>query len=163
LFTLALAACSHDAPPAQAPADKPVVQQPSPTGTPIAFLIDGAGELHLRDEQVFKLRDIDQSLAGELQALDAKERVANKKRDQGSDAQPTGFAMRGGMGRRGSRQPMPGQGSASHAGAAATTIADQREEKVADALHRALELLDPDQREPAKKILSDHEIDLDEP
>ncbi|HTR53292.1 MAG TPA: hypothetical protein VMJ10_21500 [Kofleriaceae bacterium] len=161
-----LLACHHDAPPAQEPTDKPPL--PSASGTPIGFLIDGAGELRLRDDQVVKLRDIDTSLATELDALDTRLRAANKPQDQGSGSQQGGRVHMhgGGMGRNGmggrNRTTGQGSGSGSHTAALANGLSDQRAADVKEALHRAFEVLDADQREGAKKILSDHDIDVDD-
>jgi len=161
-----LLACHHDAPPAQEPGEKAPL--PPASGTPIGFLIDGAGELRLRDEQVAKLRDIDTGLATELDAIDTRLRAANKSQDQGS-ASPQGGRMHmhgGGMGRNGmgGRQRTGGQGSGSgaHTAAIANGLGDQRAADVKEALRRAFEVLDADQREGAKKILSDHDIDVDD-
>jgi hypothetical protein len=168
VLSLVLAACHHDTP-AQDPSDKPPL--PSASGTPIGFLIDGAGDLHLRDDQVAKLRDIDTGLSAELDGLDSRLRAANKPHDQGSNAQGGGgggMHMRGGgMGRNGMggrNRTAGGQGSGSDAHHAAITngLSDQRAADVKEALHRAFEVLDPDQRDGAKKILSDHDIDVDD-
>ncbi|HEY1555460.1 MAG TPA: hypothetical protein VGF94_11565 [Kofleriaceae bacterium] len=165
LFGLALAACHSDTPP-QAPADKAPL--PSSSGTPIGFLIDGAGALHLRDDQVAKLRDIDTGLSGELEGLDSKLRAANKPGDQGSASGGRGVHMRGGgmgrngMGGRGRGAAPQGSGNDAHRAVVANGLSDQRAADVERALHSAFGVLDPDQRDGAKQLLTDHDIDYDD-
>ncbi|HEX7703813.1 MAG TPA: hypothetical protein VF403_23895, partial [Kofleriaceae bacterium] len=68
---IVVGACHHDPAPAAPadPTDKPPL--PPASGTPIGYLIDDAGELKLSDDQVAKLRDIDTSLAADLEKIDA--------------------------------------------------------------------------------------------
>src|SRR5579862_9616528 len=77
LALLVVAACSHhDAPAPVEPAG--TTPLPPASGTPIGYLIDDASELHLTDDQVTKLRDIDTSLAAELEVIDSQVRQANR-------------------------------------------------------------------------------------
>src|SRR5215813_1320329 len=63
--------CSHDPKPAVVePAGPPPL--PPASGTPIGYLVDDAGELKLSDEQLTKLKAIDDELAGKLATLDAQ-------------------------------------------------------------------------------------------
>src|SRR5262245_764731 len=164
---LSIGACHHDAPAPAEPADKPPL--PPASGTPIGFLLDDASELHLRDDQVAKLHDIDASLSAELEKLDAATRAANRPSD--ADATPAsapsggrGGRHRGGMGgggmggggmggggasggmggggrSGGHHHKGGGAGSASPSGgaAAANRLADERTADVKLALQRALE------------------------
>jgi len=59
--------CGHDAKPAMQPDDHPPL--PPASGTPIGYLID-ATELHLRDDQLTQLKEIDTSLAARLDVID---------------------------------------------------------------------------------------------
>jgi hypothetical protein len=184
LIALVIGACHHDAPAPAEPAGTPPL--PPASGTPIGFLIDDASELHLRDDQVAKLRDIDTSLAAELEALDAKTRAASRPSEPDPSAAPPsggGHGGRhgggGGMGGGGMGGGGPSGGGASggrhrHRGggagsdapasggaAAANRAADERSADVKLALQRAFEVLDPPQQEQAKKVLAAHDVDLD--
>ncbi|MEO8840102.1 MAG: hypothetical protein ABI591_17785 [Kofleriaceae bacterium] len=174
-LVLVVGACHHDPAPAAPsdPADKPPL--PPASGTPIGFLIDDAGELKLSDDQVAKLRDIDTSLAADLEKIDAATRSANRPADSDPSAAPPpsggrhggrhgGGGMSGGMGGAGSsgHHKHSGGGSASpSAQASLGKLSDQRNGDVKDALERAFALLDDGQRVTAKKVLSDHDVDLD--
>ncbi len=63
----------------------------------------------------------------------------------------------------GGRHHKNGGGSGSTAGGAAVVnrLADERNADVKDALARAFAILDPAQQVTAKKVLSDHDVDLD--
>lgn len=168
----AYGACSHhDATPIVAPDEHP----PLPAGTPIAYLIDDATELKLRDDQLSQLRTIDSDLAGKLDVLDATPHAANAA--PAGAQQGTGRRHGGGGGRRGGgggRRGGAGSGSGSAAPRppAATTAssadeanrrAEQRSSDVRDALGRAFALLDPGQQVIAKRVLEDNGVDLDPP
>src|SRR5215831_15544578 len=63
--------CSHDPKPTVVePAGPPPL--PPASGTPIGYLVDDAGELKLSDEQLTKLKAIDDDLAAKLAVLDAQ-------------------------------------------------------------------------------------------
>ncbi|HEX8115353.1 MAG TPA: hypothetical protein VF516_46825, partial [Kofleriaceae bacterium] len=63
--------CSHDPKPAVVdPAGPPPL--PPASGTPIGYLVDDAGELKLSDDQLAKLKVIDEELAAKLATLDAQ-------------------------------------------------------------------------------------------
>src|SRR5262245_42347922 len=72
---LALANC-HPSPSKPAPGEVPPL--PPASGTAVGYLVDAAGELKLRDEQVTKLKDIDTSLAAENGQIDAQLRQIEK-------------------------------------------------------------------------------------
>ena len=176
MFAILLAgACHHDPAPATPivdPADKPPL--PPASGTPIGFLIDDStGELKLSDDQVAKLRDIDTQLAAELEKIDAATRAANKPADGDSPA-PQQSGRRGGGrhggGGMGGSSPSGGHhkggGGGSGAPSPATQanlgkLSDERNSDVKDALTRAFSVLDDKQQTTAKKILSDHDVDLE--
>lgn len=186
LFLSFVAACHHDPAPATPadPSDKPPL--PPASGTPIGFLIDGAGDLHLRDDQVAKLREIDTSLAAQLEVIDSQTRAANKPAEEAASPAPSGGGRHGG-GRHGGMGGMGGGGMGGSSGmggpgggghhkrgggagagsgapsnaAMVSRLVDERTADVKDALERAFALLDPAQQVGAKKVLTDHDVDVD--
>ena len=171
LAMLVAIACHHDAEPAHPEAgEKPPLA--SSTGTPVGYLIDGAEELQLSGNQIVKLEEIDTALAAKLGILDKQMRAAKKPPPEQSNA-PAG-GMRGGMrgggmrgmgGGGGRRRTSQGSGSGSassrRAGAAGRLDAERTAE-VRDAIQHAMTLLTPAQQSRAKKILEDHDVDLDD-
>lgn len=168
-------ACHHDAPPPAEPAGTPPL--PPASGTPVGYLVDAAADLHLRDDQVAQLRDIDTSLAADLESIDAQTRAAN--RPSGADAAPAQPMGRHGGGRHGGgmgggAMPSGGRSGGHHkrgggsgsavspsGGAAASRLADQRAGEVREALKRAFSVLDADQQQRAKQVLAAHDVDVD--
>ncbi len=171
---LAAVACHHDPEPAKPVETAPL---PSSSGTPVGFLIDGKEHLHLTEDQVGQLRNIDRQLQEDLKAIDGKLSAASKAASSGSGdppAQPAtggrhrGGGMGGGMG--GGRGGGGGGGGGRHRGSGSGSgapgggvnqLGDQRAALVHDALTRSLAGLDPAQQTSAKQLLSDHDIDLD--
>jgi hypothetical protein len=151
---------------------------PPAAGTPVGFLID-ATELQLRDDQLTKLREIDTALSERLEALDAQLRGGSSRP---ADAPSTG-RRRGGGGRRGgfggsqrgggggggagggsgagSAASRPGRAGGKPSGANLDRLTDERAADVRDALQHALTVLDPQQQQIAKRVLSDHGVDLE--
>jgi len=86
--------CSHEArPPAEPvqPDERPPL--PPAAGTPIGHLVDDAGELKLSDDQLDKLRAINDELAGQLTVDDSEMRpdpVATSPQDD----KPRGLGFR---------------------------------------------------------------------
>jgi hypothetical protein len=181
MLGLALAAvlgCSHETKPTVQPDDHPPL--PPASGTPIGYLIDDASELALRDEQLTRLKAIDSDLSDRLAVLDGQQRgdhprtadaTSSTGRHRGGrrggmgGAGAGGGRAGGGMGGRGGRGRRAGSGSGSgsaiaSAGAAAGAT-NERASDVHDALKRAFALLDPQQREIATRVLSDHGVDVD--
>ena len=170
---LAIAACGGSSAPApQAPVDRPPL--PPASGTPIGYLIDGAGELHLRDDQLAQLRQIDASLAGELDVIDTRLRGATAKPEDSAGPPPQSMGGgrsgrhgggRGGMGGHGRHRSGGGgaDSAAPHADpAAADRLTEERRSDVKDALARAFAILDATQQPAAKKILEDHDVDVED-
>jgi hypothetical protein len=172
LIALLFAACGGNSAPApHDPADRPPL--PPASGTPIGYLIDGAGELHLRDDQVTRLKQIDTTLAGELDTIDTQLRSATARpADASPPPQPMGMSGRGrhggGMGGRGGHHRGGGGGGAGSASAlhgdpaAADRLTEERRADVKEALARAFAVLDTDQQPAAKKILEDHDVDVED-
>ena len=65
--------CSHEAKPVVAPDEHPPL--PPASGSPIGHLVDDAGELKLRDDQLTKLRAIDDELGAKLAAYETELRT----------------------------------------------------------------------------------------
>lgn len=151
LLILALAACHHDRPPQGPP--------PSSTGTPIGYLIDSAGELHLRDDQVAMIRSIDTTLRGRLIEIAGTGTGTGSGSSSTRTQQPPRMRMTGGRRRRTAPNPAAVQ---PHKSDAADKLAASRNLAVHTAVEHALDSLDPDQRAAAAKILVDHDIDVDD-
>ena len=184
-------ACSHDAVPVVEPDPHPPL--PPASGTPIGYLVD-ATELQLADDQLTKLRAIDDDLAGKLAALDGQLRGPSPSAGQGSGRRRGrggggggGGGRRGGGGVRGGGGPGGGgggpggggggpgggggsgsaAGSASHRMAGPSSadtinrVAEERAADVRDAIQRAMALLAPGQQVIARRVLTDHGVDLD--
>src|SRR5512140_2872487 len=74
---LAVAACHSDPQPAHPKAgDLPPL--PPASGTPIGYLLDSQSDLKLRDDQVKKLQELDQSLAARDAEIDTQLRSIEK-------------------------------------------------------------------------------------
>jgi hypothetical protein len=161
LVILLAISCHHEATPAKPqPGDTPPL--PPASGTPIGYLVDARTTLALREDQVTKLKDLDTTLAARLEALDAQARGAAKPANAGGDApmQP----RRGGRGRHGGgRRGGAGSGSASPktTSPARTHIDQERSATVRDALQQAFALLDATQQTAARKLLAEHDVDVD--
>lgn len=165
------AACSRDA----APAAQPVgPEEPPPlppgSGSPIGFLLDDP-RLSLRDDQRAQLHTIDDELAGKLTNLDLV------MRNTGSAAAPEEDSHRGGVDFAASQgsgmndnnigvhdNGGPGSGALSAQIAADNAairkrVPEVRAHNVRDAIARAFAVLDPPQRDIARKILVERGVD----
>jgi hypothetical protein len=170
--------CSHDPKPTVVEPAGPAPLPPA-SGTPIGYLVDDAGELKLSDDQLAKLKAIDDELAGKLATLDAQlhgpsaaagSGQQRSRRRGGGGAGGLGGGMRGGGRRGGMRGGGAGSGSGSgsaapRSGAASADtlnrVTEERAADVRDAIDRALALLDVVQRVVAKRVLTEHGVDLD--
>jgi hypothetical protein len=82
---------------------------PASTGTPVSYLVDAAGDLHLNEEQLGKLKEIDAGLAVTLAPLDKRIAAAGKTKEAaGSAATPAPMPRMHGGGMRGSGGPRTG-------------------------------------------------------
>src|SRR5215468_7902149 len=154
--------CSHDTKPAVVePAGPPPL--PPASGTPIGYLVDDATELRLTDDQLAKLKTIDEELAAKLATLDAQLHSPSAaagsgqprgRRRGGGGGGAGGFGgggFRGGGGRRGG---MRGGGAGSGSGSGSATprsaasadtinrVTEERAADVRDAIDRSLALMD---------------------
>ncbi|HEY4239762.1 MAG TPA: hypothetical protein VGM88_08100 [Kofleriaceae bacterium] len=163
-------ACHHDDP---APKMEPgeVAPLPPASGTPIGILIDEAGALTLRDDQLEKLHQIDDSLTARNDVLDTEIRADSKPAESSQPAQPMGRRGRrggmggGGMGGGGGGGHHRGNGSGSGSNAPVRTgpsvakLQSERDANSRDALAKAFGVLDDGQRTKARKLLLDKGID----
>jgi len=166
--------CSHEATPPAVPV-QPDEHPPLPpaAGTPIGHLVDDAGELKLTDDQLDKLRTINDELAGQLTVDDSEMRP-----DPVAPAPPSDKAR--GLGFHASGQqpggPPLGAGSSPRASGGnsgdetqtiiipASTVNhvyQQRAHHIRDAIVSALKLLDAKQQVIARRVLTDHGVDPD--
>jgi hypothetical protein len=157
LVVLLIALSCHNDPPPEEPV--PV----SSTGTPIGFLLDDH-DLHLSTQQLGDVRGIDQILFKQLQDLDKANKKLGSANGGVPDTSPPPVQPIG-RGRHRFQQANNGSGRRGGGGgnnaAAVDKLADERMELVRAAVVRVLTVLDPTQRERAKEVLSEHDIDLD--
>jgi hypothetical protein len=142
-------ACTHQ-PEVIEPAGPPPL--PPSTGTAIGYLIDAKLDLALRDDQMTKLKELDDGLAGENGDIDAQLRQIEKPVEP---EQLTPQQMKAG------EKPQ----RYNNAPGASTTTTDnsQKLRKMHDeneqhALEKAFAVLDEDQRPKAARILQDRGI-----
>ncbi|HEY4181781.1 MAG TPA: hypothetical protein VGM90_33280 [Kofleriaceae bacterium] len=187
VLVLALPACggsSQTAAPAT-PTEAPPL--PPASGTPIGILVDESGALHLRDDQVSKLREIDEQLSARNDAIDSQ--LAERGAPVGGEAPAGGGGGgggRGGGGRHGGGMGGGGMGGGGMGGggggrhhrggggggpggdgsqaakpsaASQNALHEQRMANTKDAFAKAFALLDPDQQITARKVLTDHGVD----
>jgi hypothetical protein len=149
VLLLALAAC-HPKPTKPGPGEVPPL--PPASGTAVGYLVDAAGELKLRDDQLTKLKDIDASLAAENGQIDAQLRQIEKPVPE---EQLSPQAQKAGV-------PPPRYNNAPGVSTITTNdsmkLRKMRDENDSDALKKAFALLDPAQLEAAKRILTDRGV-----
>jgi hypothetical protein len=169
--------CGHDSKPVVQPDEHPPL--PPASGTPIGYLVD-AGELKLRDDQLTRLKAIDDSLAAKLEVLDSQLHTpaAGASQNQNGRGRGRGFrgGGRGGMGGRSGRWAGGGgsgsgsgsagggrsrRGSAAPSASSTGQVTEQRATDVRAAIDEALAVLDPVQRVIARRVLADHGVDVD--
>jgi hypothetical protein len=148
-FVFSVAGCQRD-PEVLEPGGPPPL--PPASGTAVGYLVDAAGELKLRDDQLAKLQKIDSSLAARNGGIDAQLRQLEKPVPQ-EQLSP--------------QQQKAGEQEARYnnaPGASTITTSDSqklhkmRAENDREALVKALALLDPDQLVKAKRILQDRGV-----
>jgi hypothetical protein len=146
LLSLVLTGCHHDAdPPPMHPKPGELPPLPPSSGTPVGFLLDAAGDLHLRDDQVSKLKEIDASLAAQQADIDTQLRaIEQPDKDQEKEDEEEH--------RR--HNNAPGQGIKTNADAG--RLHEVRDRNDQEALGKAFVVLAPDQQVAARKILEDH-------
>jgi hypothetical protein len=167
--------CAHDAKPVAQPDDQAPALPPA-SGTPIGYLID-TSELKLSDDQLAKLKVIDDDLATKLMYVESMQRSASepepaKERSRGR----AGFGASTGdsgmgewtpnapvsgdkpvYGSSGAPQPTSGDDKA----ATLERVPKARASVVRTAIARALAVLDAGQSKLARQVLKDRGVDPD--
>jgi hypothetical protein len=148
LALLVLGGACHKDPPIYKPKEGEMPPLPPASGTAIGYLVDGASQLKLRDDQLTKLKEIDQSLSARNDVIDTQLRTIEKPAE---DEQP----------------PEKGKPPARHnnaPGAQIKTTPDAAKLHAAkkandkEALDRAFAVLDPDQQSAARRLLDERGI-----
>jgi hypothetical protein len=141
---LVLTACRKQIDPEPAhPQEAPPL--PPASGTPVGYLVDNAGPLSLRADQLAKLQDIDRSLSARVDDIETQIRIIEKPAED-PEAAPGA--------------PRPRHNNAP--GAQVRTTPDAAKLRAArnavddDALRKAFAILDPSQQTAARKLLEDH-------
>lgn len=118
---------------------------PPASGTPVGYLVDSAGPLGLRADQLARLQDIDRSLSARDDEIETQIRIIEKPAED-PEAAPGA--------------PPPRHNHAP--GAQVRTTPDAAKLRAArkaaddDALRKAFAILDPAQQTAARKLLEDH-------
>jgi hypothetical protein len=150
---LAVAACHHDPQPIHPkPGDLPPL--PPASGTPVGYLIDSAGDLKLRDDQLKQLKDIDQSLAAQDADIDVQLSQIEKPEEE---EQMSPQDQKAGK-KRARYNNAPGasvQGNAD-----SQKLHALRNENDRAALKKAWAILDPEQQKTAAKILDERGVEV---
>jgi len=120
---------------------------PPSSGTPVGYLIDNAGPLKLRDDQLRKLQDIDKSLSAKDDEIDTQLRIIEKPAEDPEVPKGT---------------PPPRHNNAPGAQIKTTPDAAKlhaaRKDNDFDALQKAFALLDPDQKKAARRLLDERGV-----
>ena len=146
LAGLLLVGCHRGDPKPMTPKEGELPPLPPASGTAVGYLVDSAGALKIRPDQLTKLKEIDTSLAARNDSIETQLRALVKP-----DEQP---AEKG--------KPPPRHNNAPGAQVKKTgetgKLQDARAANDRDALKRAFALLDPDQAEAARKLLDERGI-----
>jgi hypothetical protein len=140
--------CHKDvAPPPMHPKDGELPPLPPSSGTPVGYLIDNAGPLQLRDDQLAQLKDIDKSLAAKDDEIDTQLRIIEKPAED--PEQPKGA-------------PPPHHNNAPGAQIRTTPDAEKlhkaRSENDFEAIKKAFAVLDADQKTTARRLLEERGV-----
>lgn len=149
-LVLALAGCHRETAPAH-PNPGEVPPLPPASGTPVGYLIDSAGDLKLRDDQLKQLKDIDASLAARDAEVDTQLRQIEKPDEDGEDPKQNG-------GKRPRHNNAPGAQIKTTGDAKKLHLIRDAQDR--DSLKQAFALLDPEQKTTATKILQDHDVEV---
>lgn len=139
-------ACHHDPKPMK-PAEGELPPLPPASGTAVGYLVDNATQLKLRDDQLEKLKVLDNSLAAKNDSLDTQIRSIERPDEE----QPTK-----------KDQPPPRHNNAPGAQIKSTPDAqklhDARAANDKEALEKAFAVLDDDQKVIARRLLDERGI-----
>jgi hypothetical protein len=145
---LILTACRHDSdPPVVHPQEADMPPLPPSSGTPVGYLVDNASQLNLRDDQITKLKEIDQSLGAKNAEIDTQLRIIEKPEE---DPEPE----RGAPPKRHNNAP----GAQIKTTADAAKLHEAHNDNDREALQQAFALLDPPQQATARKLLEDRGV-----
>jgi hypothetical protein len=161
--------CSHEARPVVAPDEHP----PLPPASPVGYLVDDAGELKLSNDQLGKLREIDDALGSKLASYESE--LRNGEPVPGNPAAPPsrGLTLGGGAATTqatgpAGQTPVSTQGAPTETtktyvvtGETVTRIRRARARDTREAIGNALALLDATQRVIARRVLTDHGVNPD--
>ncbi len=144
---LLLGACHHDPKP-MTPKEGELPPLPPASGTAVGYLVDNASQLKLREDQLTKLKEIDTSLSARNDSIDTQLRVIEKPDEEQGEK----------------NKPPPRHNNAPGAQVKTTTDAtklhDLKKANDSDALTKAFALLDPDQKELARKLLDERGVSV---
>lgn len=127
---------------------------PPASGTVIGILVDESTSLHLRDDQLDKLREIDAALAARNDQIEGESRAGERPPPStGGRRKQSGM----GGGAKGRMAPPPPPGARDLA-RSPQSLQDERTANNRDALDHAFAILDPDQIAAAKKLLEQHGV-----
>lgn len=149
-----LAACHHDPQPMHPnPGDLPPL--PPASGTPIGYLLDAKVDLALTPDQVTKLSKIDNSLAARDFEIDTQLRQIERPEE---DEELSPKEMKAGMKRQRHAYSPKDQQLSTNKDAA--KLHEIRKANDRDAVKQALALLDAQQLDKARAILTEHDVEI---
>ena len=163
--------CSHEARPVVAPDDHP----PVPPASPVGHLVDAAAELKLSDDQLAKLRPIDDELGAKLSTYESELRNGEPV-PQGDPAPPRSTLNAGAIAQgtkpggpvgevpfAGVQTGPPVAESKTYVvrGETVTRIYRDRARDTRAAIQRALALLSAAQQTIARRVLTEHGVNPD--
>ena len=153
VLALALCACHPDASTHPKAGELPPL--PPASGTPVGYLVDSAGDLKLRDDQLKQLKDIDASLAARDADIDTQLRQIERPEEDEPD--PTPQEVKAGK-KRARHNNAPGAAVTQNNDSAKLHAIRNANDR--DALKQAWAILDPEQQATAKKILEDRGVEV---
>ncbi len=148
LLLLAIAACRHDTdPPPMQPKEGELPPLPPSSGTSVGYLVDNASTIKLRDDQLDKLKVIDQSLSARNDSIDTQLRLIERP-EESAPTDPAGPPAR--------YNNAPGAQVRTTPDAAKLHAA--RRENDFEALQKAFAVLDPEQQDTARRLLEERGV-----
>jgi len=130
---------------------------PPASGSVIGILVDDATTLHLRADQLDKLREIDAALVVRNERIDGESRAGERPVAGGGGGRRHQSGMGGGAGGRMAPPPPPGAHDLIRS---PQQLQSLRSANNRDALDQAFAVLDPDQVAAARKLLVEHGISM---
>ena len=146
-LVLSSAGCKKD-PPVMQPRDGELPPLPPASGTAIGYLVDSAHQLDLKDDQLKRLKEIDASLAARNDVIDTQLRVIERPDTEPSEKD----------------KPPPRHNNAPGAQIKttpdATKLHNAKKANDKEALDRAFAVLDPAQKDKARRLLDERGIQV---